>query len=1003
MGISFGLSLAVGANGSLAIANPSAVTEIEVWAQALASYLRTAGARELYDKTYFQVPADASHQLGTSDALLPFGLYAKSTGQQVLWEQYQDASNYVRFELDPSTKLHFVAVIGGITKVEIIGATALSINTYHHGCVSLDRSSAAGCKMWLDDLDDTAGTPTTSTDSITTTATTMTIGASPATAAALYFTGYIESIGFFKPTDVTAIDAAAVAALYNAGGVIKYGSLSSAQRSAWGITAFYDGNENAGSLDLVDKHGTADGVKTHDNLFANPGFETLAGHTWSNLTCSDWSVWRASTPINPGAADFAIALFFNASTVGPGFYSFCATGAAAAGRDGFWLYIDNGDIVLRLCDTAEAGEYNHKFTCALSAGTTYFLVLNCDRDGNAELFINNASKGTDSIADYNDILGYTDNTEIGCLNATMQHRYDGKLSKFMYYEGHLLTSDERTWLFNSGVGRVSGEIDALGSGDLYDHLVHCWDGTDPSGTTLTDQWGANECTATNYSYVQNGTWDINTDNWTAAISSVLSSVAGGYSNNCLQIENGADAYGYAHQGIATVAGHEYTLTFDHKNGTAQGFYCVGTTPGADDVQGVTALDDSDWAAKILTFTAASATTYVSIGVYDPTTGKTTLFDNMVFVATKNYTLRDADLFAGHAESTNGTSLIRCETTTPDAGAVSFATDIDAGGNISYLTSDAILTAGRPYLFSMRAKADSTSGAPQAYLGDSSGGGKVTPELTTSFATYSAAGTAATTTVQCSAWTGCANRTVTIDTVSVTGMQAPPANGAASADEYSSPTDGDPVVIWYSAEGSAYVITQPIIACQPAFELIGINGLPGLAFDGSDDHLRCTTITPLTGLSGLGDVQIRPDSIGAEMCIDGASDEAASNMYLFRGLDAAGKVFIECNDGGTVHRVTGDTVCVASHDYHIQTGSDGSAWWIKVNGTLQTLTVTGANSGKCFGDLSGLDGWTVGALVLSTGATKFFDGLIAELDWFTTVVSASNASRLRNYYRRRYAS
>jgi len=118
-----------------------------------------------------------------------------------------------------------------------------------------------------------------------------------------------------------------------------------------------------------------------------------------------------------------------------------------------------------------------------------------------------------------------------------------------------------------------------------------------------------------------------------------------------------------------------------------------------------------------------------------------------------------------------------------------------------------------------------------------------------------------------------------------------------------------------------------------------------------------------------------------------------------GIDANGKVFWESNISGTVKRATGDTVLEVDGTYVIVVTHDGTNVAIRVNGTAQTLA--GDADGGWFGDVSGRDAVTVGALVVSSGATDLFDGYVAEVALYDDVKVASQIAQLEHYAAERY--
>lgn len=128
--------------------------------------------------------------------------------------------------------------------------------------------------------------------------------------------------------------------------------------------------------------------------------------------------------------------------------------------------------------------------------------------------------------------------------------------------------------------------------------------------------------------ITNGVFTANTNGWTE-VDSVLSSVAGGQSGNCLQIASSGDALGQAYQDITTIIGITYKLTLYFKKGTsATGKYYVGTTADFDAIYSSPELSNATWAIYYCNFVATETTTRISFQTDDPTTGETALFDTV---------------------------------------------------------------------------------------------------------------------------------------------------------------------------------------------------------------------------------------------------------------------------------------------------------------------------------------------------------------------------------------
>lgn len=111
-----------------------------------------------------------------------------------------------------------------------------------------------------------------------------------------------------------------------------------------------------------------------------------------------------------------------------------------------------------------------------------------------------------------------------------------------------------------------------------------------------------------------------TTGWTAASSATLSVVSG-----AMVVTNGATAFGYAYQAIATVPGKNYNVTFSVTGGTLSGNLYIGTTPGGFENY---ASPNRSVGTYTVYFTATAATTYLRVGAAANTSGGTVSFDNI---------------------------------------------------------------------------------------------------------------------------------------------------------------------------------------------------------------------------------------------------------------------------------------------------------------------------------------------------------------------------------------
>ncbi len=127
----------------------------------------------------------------------------------------------------------------------------------------------------------------------------------------------------------------------------------------------------------------------------------------------------------------------------------------------------------------------------------------------------------------------------------------------------------------------------------------------------------------------NGTFDVNTTSWTA-VASTLAAVASGQSGLALEVTSSGNALGQAYQDVTTVIGRMYKLTCYFKKGTSGfGSIQVGDSGDPNAIAESGALSDAGWTLKTILFIATAITTRITLETTDPTTGETSLFDELV--------------------------------------------------------------------------------------------------------------------------------------------------------------------------------------------------------------------------------------------------------------------------------------------------------------------------------------------------------------------------------------
>jgi hypothetical protein len=312
-------------------------------------------------------------------------------------------------------------------------------------------------------------------------------------------------------------------------------------------------------------------------------------------------------------------------------------GVTSASNAGYRISVTSARKLIYYFQDGTGAVLSKTCTTALSLATWYHVHVNFDRDGNAELFLNNVSDGTLDISSQQGSSTNTTNFAVGnSHDVTGGDCFDGRLDELVYYS-KILSSAEITWLYNAGVGRIYSDTTAVGApSTILTSLVSWWGLGENSGVRY-DSHGSNHLSQAFANIIQpavygseillNGTdFSGAPDNWTAT-NSTLAAVAGGEAGNCLRVTNSGTNYGYASQSFTTVVGQSYRVRWWHKNGTTTGAIYIGNSAGSGAIYNLS-CDDASGAINSATFTATATTTYVSLVNGVNTDTLTTLWDGV---------------------------------------------------------------------------------------------------------------------------------------------------------------------------------------------------------------------------------------------------------------------------------------------------------------------------------------------------------------------------------------
>ena len=227
------------------------------------------------------------------------------------------------------------------------------------------------------------------------------------------------------------------------------------------------------------------------------------------FTAADCSWLAMDTPFDPGTSDFSVAFWIYPDTTTT-YQAIVDTGGMSAdpgfsistraGRDlGLWIDTGSRDYDVDALDDL------------LTTGEWHFIVVNWDRDGNAQVYHNGEAAGTPlDITGHQSSLGATRGV-VGATAETGNERnfLDGRLDSLGLWT-RLLTRDEITALYNSGAGLVYGDLS-----DAFKTDLSHWYGFLESTGTRYDSHGSNDLAFNSIDIVDGTTLNGGFEDWTS--------------------------------------------------------------------------------------------------------------------------------------------------------------------------------------------------------------------------------------------------------------------------------------------------------------------------------------------------------------------------------------------------------------------------------------------------------------------------------------------------------
>jgi hypothetical protein len=208
--------------------------------------------------------------------------------------------------------------------------------------------------------------------------------------------------------------------------------------------------------------------------------------------------------------------------------------------------------------------------------------------------------------------------------------------------------------------------------------------------------------------------------------------------------------------------------------------------------------------------------------------------------------------------------------------------------------------------------------------------------------------------------------------------------------------------WDDQSGNGNHLTQATVGRKPVFYKNIVNGKPVVRFDGSNDLLAKSISGFRSGDSAGTIIAVYKTSSNSSQYLFSSADESGNAYYgATLVIDANGKVATVQRNNDTQDYVFGGLGTGGS--FHALTlSSNGSAYTMYLDGTLQSLTVSsGSNSGDWFADTSLRDNIAVGALKRDTNS-GFMNGDIAEVLVYSRELSAGERQKVERYLANKYS-
>jgi hypothetical protein len=162
------------------------------------------------------------------------------------------------------------------------------------------------------------------------------------------------------------------------------------------------------------------------------------------------------------------------------------------------------------------------------------------------------------------------------------------------------------------------------------------------------------------------------------------------------------------------------------------------------------------------------------------------------------------------------------------------------------------------------------------------------------------------------------------------------------------------------------------------------------------------VTPFNTSDTAGSITVWFKNLGAAIAnlIWSISNNTALTTFIgleYRGDDNKEFQIYVLNGGSGLNAITPNNTVTDTGWHHAAVTSDGSTVKVYIDGNLQTLSIqTGSNTGQWLASISGINQWTVGALIRSS-SNVYFQGNLDEYRYYNYALTATQVGYLAGGY------